>query len=57
MSKHTRLNKRYWRYLIRRKGRLYTVNKFNKILNKSKGDRKDELVNIYIEVFRASTSR
>lgn len=57
MTKYTRLNARYWRYLIKCKGRVFTMRKFHKLLNASDGGRKDELINIYLEVFRASANR
>ena len=55
--KTTRLNARYWRYLIKCRGRVFTMQKFHKVLNKADGERREELINIYLEVFRASANR
>ena len=57
MSRHTKLDQRYWRYIINKMGRQYAVTKFHNILNQAKGERKNELINIYIEVFRAAANR
>ena len=55
---HTRLSAKYWRYLIKCKGRRYTVQKFHTVLKKAEeGKRRDELINIYLEVFRATANR
>ena len=58
MNKYTRLDSKYWRYVIKVKGRSYASAKLqNEIANSSNPMRRDELVNIYLEVFRAAASR
>lgn len=53
MPKHTTLDRPYWRYLIKKKGKKYTRNKFHMVIaSAEEGDRKQELINIYLDIFR-----
>ena len=49
----TRLTARYWRYILRKKGKARTRELFGKEIQKAKGRRKMALLSIYDEVFYA----
>lgn len=53
MSKHTKLDRRYWRYIIKLRGRAYCMQLFHSKINKATGSRRDALIDIYLQVFRA----
>ena len=53
MSKYTKLDRSYWRYIIKIRGRAYCRQLFHHKINTAAGCRREALIDIYLEVFRA----